>query len=153
MSFGIISLTLTIITVLYLSYTVAHKHLYQGFDNNNRCSMITFVTVMTSSIGLLLMIVVEIMGAYNVTFRIKMFIIVIGTLNYSMLFIVPLLIIYKSILKLTSSMHFPNFVLVGCSYLAVVLFFLLKEVCSINKIEPTLYNMISFSVYVVKPDC
>lgn len=152
MNIGLISLSLFFLGVVIVAYFVAQKYLYQGFDNNNRCSLITFMIVLTSSIGLLMMIVVEIMSLENETFRLNMWIMIIGTLNYSMLLVVPLLIIYKSCKKLFESGWVVVFVFSTSIHLLVVFYFLTREVCLNYKVEKTWFNMLYYSVYIMKPD-
>jgi hypothetical protein len=152
MNFGLISLTIFFLAVLIAAYFIAQKYLYQGFDNNNRCSLITFMAVLTSSVGLLMMIVVEIMGLESKSFRLDMWVMIIGVLNYSMLVVVPLLLIFKSCQKLFLNGWIPVFVFTTSAYLLAVFYFLAREVCINNKVEKTWYNMVAYSVYILKPD-
>jgi uncharacterized membrane protein SirB2 len=152
MNFGLILLSVFFLGVLIAAYFIAQKYLYQGFDNNNRASLLVFMTVLTSSIGLLMMIVIEIMGLENKSFRLDMWLIIIGTLNYSMLLVVPLFLILKSAKKLFGQAWLPAFLVMTSGYLMVTFYFLAREVCINNKIEKTWYNMLAFSVYVLRAD-
>lgn len=152
MNLGLLTLSVFFIGVLLAAYIIAQKYLYQGFDNDNRCSIITFMTVLTSSIGLLIMIVVEIMGIESKSFRLDMWYIIIGVLNYSMLLIVPLLLIFKSTQKIFGQGWIPTFILCTSFYIMSVVYFLAREVCINNKLEKTWYNMLAFSTYILRPD-
>ena len=99
-----------------------------------------------------MMIVVEIMGLESKSFRLDMWVMIIGVLNYSMLVVVPLLLIFKSCQKLFLNGWIPVFVFTTSAYLLAVFYFLAREVCINNKVEKTWYNMVAYSVYILKPD-
>jgi hypothetical protein len=152
MNIGLVLLTLFFIGVVLAAYFIAQKYLYQGFDNDNRCSLVTFTTVLTSGIGLLMMIVVEIAGLEDKSFRLELWVLIIGVLNYSMLVIVPVLLILKSAQKIVGDRGWmASFLLASGLYLLGVFYFLSREVCVKNKVEITWMNMLSYSAYIFKP--
>ena len=78
-----------------VSYLVAKSYLCYDFEQSSRLSLFSFILVATSSIGLLEMVVMEIIGVSTDSFRSMVWTILISILTWSTLFAVPCLMIRK----------------------------------------------------------
>lgn len=96
--------------------------------------------------------IAEIMKFASDDFRLVMWVLVIGTINYSVLFVVPLLITAKCCHRIFGKAWIPAGLLFGGLYMLLILNQLTYEVCQKQKIAATIFNKILYSVYVMKPD-
>lgn len=110
------------------AYIIARKYLIYGFEKNYWLSLSAFVVVCMASVGLLLMLVMEILGKGSNSMRYSLWVIFISVLNYATLFVLPGLLIHKSVGALkNSSQKLVVFGILFVTYTLFIFYNLMKE--------------------------
>lgn len=123
MDLPIILFSIGLLLTAILAYLFAVKYLYQEFEHSLSLSLILFINVLVCSVGVLMMLVMEIVHAETPKIRGYMWVYIIANLTYSALFLVPTVLLVRAVnsLKFKRSSHlFKGSILIFYYILVVI---------------------------------
>lgn len=117
-----------------ISYVLAKAYLFYGFEQSHTLSLVAFIIVATTSIGLLEMVVMEILGISTDSVRSIIWTILIACQTWSTLFMLPGLIIRKLVAGIKNKhLKWIMIFILFSIYCALVVVNLGKEAVALNR--------------------